>query len=144
MLSPIRVIPKSKTTKLDPMSRINYSKIYTVEHNVKVYDFGDVDEDYHERLLEQWKKVLFYDQKAQPSPEPQTSAAQPIGQAQLTGHQVSYPTATTYSSSGLTAPTMADYYQQSTATAPAYTQAQYTVSYRASAQSQSSEDDSDE
>lgn len=28
------------------MSRINFAKLYNVEHNIKVYDFGDVDAEY--------------------------------------------------------------------------------------------------
>ena len=33
----------SPYNKMDPMSRVNFLKIYTVEHNVKVEDFGHVD-----------------------------------------------------------------------------------------------------
>ncbi|KAF2430749.1 hypothetical protein EJ08DRAFT_566917, partial [Tothia fuscella] len=42
MMPSIRVNPRQKQEKLHAMSRINFSKMYTVEHNVKVYDFGDV------------------------------------------------------------------------------------------------------
>jgi hypothetical protein len=52
MLNPIRVRPRKRTDKMDPMSRLNYSKMYTVEHNVKVYDFGTV----HENFLHVFKK----------------------------------------------------------------------------------------
>lgn len=39
---PIRMIPKTPRDELDPKSRINYAKIYTVEHNVKVYFIGRI------------------------------------------------------------------------------------------------------
>jgi hypothetical protein len=43
LLNPIRVIPKTPRDKLEPQSRLNYAKIYTVEHNVKVLFIGQVD-----------------------------------------------------------------------------------------------------
>jgi hypothetical protein len=42
---------------MDPESRVNFGKTYTVEHNVKVYDFGHVDKNYLHRLRSQWKQV---------------------------------------------------------------------------------------
>ncbi|ORY18203.1 hypothetical protein BCR34DRAFT_456380, partial [Clohesyomyces aquaticus] len=39
---PIRVLPYYLYEKLDPLSRVNFFKIYTVEHNVKVRPFGKV------------------------------------------------------------------------------------------------------
>jgi hypothetical protein len=42
--SPIRVVPNSPREKLDPASRVNYAKIYTVEHNVKVAFIGHIAE----------------------------------------------------------------------------------------------------
>ena len=51
MLEPIRVVPKYKTEELDPMSRVNFVRLYTVEHNTKVKEFGSVHRDY-EYLLE--------------------------------------------------------------------------------------------
>jgi hypothetical protein len=40
--SAIKVIPKTPRDKLDPASRVNYAKIYTVEHNVKVQFIGQI------------------------------------------------------------------------------------------------------
>jgi hypothetical protein len=40
--SPIEIIPKTPRDRLGPDSRINYTKIYTVEHNVKVMFIGHV------------------------------------------------------------------------------------------------------
>jgi hypothetical protein len=39
---PIELIPKTHRDKLEPKSLINYAKIYTVEHNVKVLFIGQV------------------------------------------------------------------------------------------------------
>ncbi len=37
--------------KLDPASRINYAKVYTIEYNVKVFFIGRVALEYVTRLL---------------------------------------------------------------------------------------------
>jgi hypothetical protein len=50
-LRPIRVIPKTPRDKLEKQSRINYAKIYTVEHNVKVLFIGEVDPKFQHRLI---------------------------------------------------------------------------------------------
>ncbi|KAF1998971.1 hypothetical protein P154DRAFT_390063, partial [Amniculicola lignicola CBS 123094] len=42
MGDPIQVIANKKWEKLDVLSRVNFRKIYTVEHNVKVNAFGQV------------------------------------------------------------------------------------------------------
>lgn len=49
---PIQVTPKSPRDKLDPMSRINYAKIYTVEHNVKVCFIGQIAPSSEKQLME--------------------------------------------------------------------------------------------
>lgn len=41
-----------------PASRINFGKMYTVEHNVKVYDFGDVRRSSLSMLVKQWRYVF--------------------------------------------------------------------------------------
>jgi hypothetical protein len=58
MMAAIRVKPKSRQEKLQKESRINFAKIYTVEHNVKVCEFGDVHEKHLGTLRKQWKYVL--------------------------------------------------------------------------------------
>jgi hypothetical protein len=40
--SPIQIILKSPHNKLEKESRVNYAKIYTVEHNVKVKFIGHI------------------------------------------------------------------------------------------------------
>jgi len=46
----IRVEIKDPSHKLDPYSRLNYAKIYTVEHNVKVLFIGWVAENYEQAV----------------------------------------------------------------------------------------------
>jgi hypothetical protein len=43
MGNPVRVITTKPWEKMDTPSRINFAKIYTFEHNVKVNDFGFID-----------------------------------------------------------------------------------------------------
>ena len=61
MMPEIRVRAKRKGDKLDRMSRIDFSRMYTVEHNVKVYDFGDVHKDYLDKLIQHWIRVISRD-----------------------------------------------------------------------------------
>lgn len=53
----IRVIPDDGRDKLDYMTRVNYGKVYTVEHNVKVRRFGVVDQKSLANLLDQFRNV---------------------------------------------------------------------------------------
>ena len=39
---PIRVEPRTSRDQLDPQSRLNYAKIYTIEYNVKVCFIGEI------------------------------------------------------------------------------------------------------
>jgi hypothetical protein len=48
---PIRVEPISQAHKLDPASRLNYAKLYTVEHNVKVFFVGRVAKHYEQQVV---------------------------------------------------------------------------------------------
>ncbi len=49
--SPIRIDVISEAHKLDPLSRLNYAKLYTVEHNVKVFFIGQVAKKYERPLI---------------------------------------------------------------------------------------------
>jgi len=40
------------------MSRVDFSRMYTIEHNVKVCDFGDVHPAHLGRLQSQWITVI--------------------------------------------------------------------------------------
>jgi hypothetical protein len=58
MLLPIRVVPTRPGDRMENRSRLDYGKIYTVEYNVRIYDFGLVHPDYYEIFMGQWKKVF--------------------------------------------------------------------------------------
>lgn len=51
----IRVIGREPWNTMDLMSRVNFLKLYTVEHNVKVEDFGYVDPNDEWKLMAQFK-----------------------------------------------------------------------------------------
>ncbi|PQE19804.1 hypothetical protein CJF32_00008758 [Rutstroemia sp. NJR-2017a WRK4] len=54
---PIRVIPSEPQHKLDPASRLNYAKIYTVEHNVKVWFIGKLAPESEEPVVTNYNEV---------------------------------------------------------------------------------------
>ena len=56
-LKPIQVLPKTSRDKLAPECRINYAKIYTVEHNVKVAFFGKISKDSERRFIVDFDSV---------------------------------------------------------------------------------------
>jgi hypothetical protein len=58
MLPSIHVKPTERGEKITQPSRINYAKMYTVEYNVKVYDFGMVRQEFVDRLKQSWRYVL--------------------------------------------------------------------------------------
>ena len=47
---PIRIEVIKDSHKLDPLSRLNYAKLYTIEHNVKVLFIGKVARNYERDL----------------------------------------------------------------------------------------------
>ena len=58
MRSPIRVRPSTDGDRMEAASRLNYGKMYTVEHNVRVYDFGMVRSSDIPILTGQWGQIL--------------------------------------------------------------------------------------
>ena len=54
---PIRIVPDQPTDKLDSMSRIDFGKIYTIQHNIKVKPFGNVHERSRGALFTQFNNV---------------------------------------------------------------------------------------
>jgi hypothetical protein len=48
---PIKIDMKDPSEKLDPLSRLNYAKTYTVEHNVKVFFIGRVAENHEQEVV---------------------------------------------------------------------------------------------
>lgn len=55
--TPIRAEPTSLRHKLDPMSRLNYAKLYTVEYNVKVWFVGKVHHRSERDLIADYNDV---------------------------------------------------------------------------------------
>lgn len=48
---PIRIEMDNPSERLDPLTRLNYAKLYTVEHNVKVFFIGRVAKTYERTLM---------------------------------------------------------------------------------------------
>ena len=53
----IRVDPDERGARLSDLSRVNFGKVYTIEHSVKVKSFGMVNKDSMVALLYQFKDV---------------------------------------------------------------------------------------
>lgn len=53
----IRIEAASPRDKLEPQSRLNYAKVYTVECNVKVCFIGKVHVDFRQRLVADYNEV---------------------------------------------------------------------------------------
>lgn len=58
MLWPIRVRAKRRADKMDPKARVNFAKMYSIERNVKVCEFGAVHPDHLSIFLGQFRWVL--------------------------------------------------------------------------------------
>lgn len=56
--APIEVRPDSVDQRLDPMSRLNFRKLFTVEHNVKVLPVGKVTERSMPAFLDYARQAL--------------------------------------------------------------------------------------
>ncbi len=54
---PIRVEVFMDSQKLDPLSRLNYAKLYTVEHNVKVFFIGRVAKNYEKDVMKGYNEA---------------------------------------------------------------------------------------
>lgn len=57
LLLPIRVDPDDAAEKLDPWSRVDFGKVYSIEHNVKVRSLGKVNQASMKLLLYQFRRV---------------------------------------------------------------------------------------
>jgi hypothetical protein len=53
----IRVEVIDLSHKLDPMSRLNYAKLYTVEHNVKVFFIGKIAKSSEQKVVDAYNDV---------------------------------------------------------------------------------------
>jgi hypothetical protein len=54
----IKVNPDVKGAELDTTSRLNYAKVYNIEHNVKVKNFGSLNPESLRDLIEQFNAVF--------------------------------------------------------------------------------------
>jgi hypothetical protein len=54
---PIRVVTDEPGNKLDPMSRIDFAKVHTIHHNLKVAPYGNVHASSREALSSQFSSV---------------------------------------------------------------------------------------
>ena len=54
---PLRIIPTDSSYELDVASRVNFGKVYTVEHNLKVKDVGLISEQSLPKLLYHYNKL---------------------------------------------------------------------------------------
>jgi hypothetical protein len=86
---PIRVNVIDVSHKLDPTSRLNYAKIYTVEHNVKVYFIGKVASGFEQRFVDS------YNNTHQPIPSRPNQPTEPIDDTfqHMEGEDPNYPQA---------------------------------------------------
>jgi hypothetical protein len=57
MVAPVRAVLNNPKTKFD-ITRINYGRCYTVEHNWKVNDVGNVHKDHMALFVSQWRSIL--------------------------------------------------------------------------------------
>lgn len=57
-LAAIRVEPETSTQLLDARSRINFGKLFTIEHNLKVKPWGTVDAASKDALIDNVRKTL--------------------------------------------------------------------------------------
>lgn len=71
--SPIRIDTDSREDKLDPMSRLNFGAIYTIQHNIKVKPYGMVHQNSRSDLLRQFVSVWQPQQPMSTSPQPGAS-----------------------------------------------------------------------
>ena len=51
---PLKVEPADPSQKLDPLSRVNFAKMYTVEHNVRVMPVGQLSKSSQHLLVGYW------------------------------------------------------------------------------------------
>jgi hypothetical protein len=55
--SPVEIKPKTHRDKLVPESRVNYAKVYTIEHNVKVWFIGKIEKQNLNRFIKAFDNI---------------------------------------------------------------------------------------
>jgi len=58
MMSPIRINIRPNREAPHEMTRIDFSKVYTIQHDVKVLNYGDIHSDYLHTFKSHWKDVV--------------------------------------------------------------------------------------
>ncbi|KAK4892809.1 hypothetical protein LTR27_008723 [Elasticomyces elasticus] len=99
---PIRIVPDEPTDSLDPMSRIDFGKVHTIQHNIKIKPLGMVHPASMDALTSQFFAVWL-----QPAVSPQPSNVQPrvaLAAQPQTSNAVAYRGASTAQESSLPAP----------------------------------------
>lgn len=56
---PFPIIVENVSESIHPMSRLNFGRIYTVEHNVKVLKIGRIPDEHHARLTSYLNQTIF-------------------------------------------------------------------------------------
>lgn len=72
-LKPIRIDTDSREDKLDPMSRLNFGAIHTIQHNIKVKAYGMVHVNSKDDLLRHFVSVWHPQQSVQTAPQASAS-----------------------------------------------------------------------
>ncbi len=103
---PVRIELKDPKEKLDPTSRLNYGKIYTVEHNVKVFFIGQVARNHEQTVATDFNKTHPPIEDRPHSERPGSPDFSHAGQADpdYPSAAVAIPPSTSWSSSGASYP----------------------------------------
>lgn len=63
---PLAVIMEEGKQNISPLARLDFSRVFTVEDDLKVMKIGRLHPDFHEKLDEYYKKACF-DEPVKPS-----------------------------------------------------------------------------
>lgn len=74
---PIRVVPDDPAEALDPMSRLDFGKVHTIQHNIKVRPFGNVHPSSMAALSTQFQNVWSNTPTTVPAREQQQQTSMP-------------------------------------------------------------------
>jgi hypothetical protein len=85
----LRMVPDNPRERLDPASRMNYAKLYTVEHNVKVYFIGQIHLKYERQLEDDYLRIHGFagGHQDKTSTHPASSASMPRNTVPTTQYQ---------------------------------------------------------
>jgi hypothetical protein len=86
----IKVNPDVKGAELDTNSRLNYAKVYNIEHNVKVKNFGSLNPESLRDLIEQFNAVFTSKLPTFAAPQDRETKPDWTGQGSKTGGRQQY------------------------------------------------------